>query len=157
MDDVLIPILTFLLFIGGAVVKSFSDKRNEETTKKVPTTRQAGRPQPRSNPEPKQSTYDRFEMTEGQVEEQQTEQLDQLRKDLNVSTQAAYDNLERKAKQTKKDLDKLLISRRKNAAMKNEELGIKKYLTRKGLAGTVVMSEVLGQPRAKKPYRMNNR
>ncbi|WP_440895884.1 hypothetical protein ACS127_15275 [Amphibacillus sp. Q70] len=151
MDDILIPLVTFIIMIGGAVLKSFGDKGNKETVKRKPVTRQTVKPQP------KQSALGRFEMAGDQVEDQQTEQLDQLRKDLNVSTQAAYDHLEKKAKQTAEDLDKLLVSRRKSHAMRKEELGIKKYLNRKGLAGTVVMSEVLGQPRAKKPYRINNR
>ena len=154
--DLLVPLLTFVLVVGGSIAKSFSDKQKEEAKKRAPAKRNIYSQQKQVN-EPKRERFERFEVDDRQFENQQNEQFEQLRRDLNISTQSTISNLDDDEQIEREDLGKLLVSASRKKRMTKNEMGLNKYFTDKGLAGSIVMSEILGQPRSKRPYHPRNR
>lgn len=150
MEDILAPLITFILVIASSVIKSHRDKGNEQT-KKVTTTRKT------INSQSKQSSNTKFERVGDKKKEPEKKQLANLQKELNRFSQQSDDFSQRKLKQSENDLERLKVSQTANHVTKKDHLDVKKHLTRNNLARTIVMSEVLGQPRSKKPYRMLNR
>lgn len=156
MEDILVPLLTFAFVIGSSIIKSFSDKQKEEA-KKGSTTQRTVPTQPKQVSQPKRERFERFEVDDRQFEDQQNKQFNQLRKDLNVSTKATIRGLEDNEAREHEDLDTLLVSASRKKVITKKEMGLNNYFTKKGLAGSVVMSEILGQPRSKRPYHPHNR
>ncbi|GAA4078963.1 hypothetical protein [Amphibacillus indicireducens] len=154
--DLLVPLLTFVFVIGGSIVKSFSDKQKEEAKKQAPAKRNIYSQQKQVN-EPKRERFERFEVDDRQFESQQNEQFEQLRKDLNISTKSTISSLDDEVQADHEDLGELLISASRKKVITKKEMGLNKYFTDKGLAGSIVMSEILGQPRSKRPYHPHNR
>ncbi|HHU19402.1 MAG TPA: hypothetical protein GXZ58_04035 [Bacilli bacterium] len=153
--DLLVSLLTFVFVIGGSVVKSFSDKQKEEAKKRAPVKRNVYSPQKQVS-EPKRERFERFEVDDQQFESQQNEQFEQLRKDLNISTKSTISSLH-DVQTEHEDLGKLLVSASRKKVITKKEMGLNKYFTDKGLAGSIIMSEILGQPRSKRPYHPHNR
>lgn len=156
MEDILVPLLTFAFVIGSSMIKSFSDKRKEEATKGS-TTQRSAPAQPKQVSQPKRDRFERFEVDDRQFEDRQNRQYDQLRKDLNISTKATIRGIEDNKVRDYENLDTLLVSASRKKVITKEEMGLNNYFTKKGLAGSIVMSEILGQPRSKRPYHPRNR
>lgn len=156
MEDILVPLLTFALVIGSSIIKSFSDKQKEEARKGSATQRSVPTQSKQVN-QPKRERFERFEVDDRQFEDQQNKQFDQIRKELNISTKATISGLDDNKARKYENLDKLLVSTSRKRVITKKELGLNNYFTKKGLAGSIVMSEILGQPRSKRPYHARNR
>ncbi|GAB3050829.1 hypothetical protein [Virgibacillus ainsalahensis] len=84
------------------------------------------------------------------VEEQQNEQMDRLARKLRTDSKQEMEKLPHDAIRENTSLE-----RSKDLSKNQEEVKsqIKDNLDRKGLVNGIIMSEVLGPPRAKKPYQ----
>ncbi|PXW91624.1 hypothetical protein DES38_10450 [Streptohalobacillus salinus] len=154
MEDVLIPLITFLLVIGSSVFKSKSNqskedqRRSEQRPKQTPTV---------SNPNP-----GRVDPIRGEAETEMVmpdgdhqDQLERLRESLNLQSEQkqAQKNSQAKKIERRTPLKSRTNKKRKTA---NSSQPLKKQLLRGGVRSSVVMAEVLSKPRAKRPYGRNN-
>lgn len=156
--DILVPFLTFIFIIGSAIVKSAAEKKADHDKKQGSTT-QSNRPTSQRSqtsqkvePQRRQTRLERFNMENSELGNQKNQQLDKLKRDLSISTRASVSN-----RDSSSDLGKTLVSKTRKRTITKKEMGFEAYFTEKGLAGSVVMAEVLGKPRAKKPYHPRNR
>lgn len=156
MEEILVPLLTFAFVIGSSMIKSFSDKQKEEA-KKSSSPQRSIQSQPKQANQPKRERFERFEMDERQFEKQQSQQFDQLRSELNISTRSTITGLDSDQRSGHENLANVLVSANRKRVINKKEIGLNKYFTSKGLVGSVAMSEILGQPRSKRPYHPRNR
>lgn len=161
MDDLIIAVLTFAFVIGSSVLKSKNEKNKQETNK-------SAQHKPKSIPEikyqtnqpvsqPKLERFERFEGNNWQSEDQQQNPFEKLRKDLNISIDSTISGINNDDTPKYENLENRLVSASRNKAIPKENLGLDKYMTKKNLARSFVMAEILGQPLAKRPYHMRNR
>ncbi|MBY7143346.1 hypothetical protein KFZ56_09795 [Virgibacillus sp. NKC19-3] len=87
------------------------------------------------------------------IEEQQSEQLGRLANQLQTETKDAMEKLPHDA-----IIGNTLREPNKNSSVEKEALKkqIKGNLGKTGLVNGIIMSEVLGSPRARKPYQVNH-
>src|SRR5699024_8026277 len=128
MEDIIVPLLTFLLIVGSSIVKSFNeDKEKRQRNERKPETHSPT--VQRGNSQAQQASKKSYQQTVESVEEQKTEQLDQLKKELNVSRTKTMEDLEKAREEINDELDQLLVSRKKQRALENDQIKIKDYLT----------------------------
>ncbi|MBT2214503.1 hypothetical protein F3157_00290 [Virgibacillus dakarensis] len=143
-------LLVILAIIGG-VIGLFKDKSTDKTNKKPyqvpkPTATPSGRNYQAERSEP--AVHDNAR-TSTVIEEQRDNQIEQLAEQINTSTREMQKKLSHDAiigntLRQPKNIDY------QKAAMKKQ---VRKNLTRKGLVDGIIMAEVLGPPRSRKPYR----
>lgn len=163
MEDIIVPLLTFLFIIGSGIVKVMNENKEKEKQKQSDQIKNKSAPRPQQQVVRTQSTRVESNQasrvdsrkTERNLVEQKSDQLDALKRGLNISASKSINDLEGSKKNFETEFDQLLVSNRRKHMIK--EIGLESYLTRKGLAGSVVMAEVLGKPRSKNPYRVNDR
>lgn len=151
----------FLILIIGGIISLFrgsSDQKNEQnqrTNRPKPVPNQHTRTQPhrqRSETrrvEPKQEAVHSIS-----IEDQREKQLEQLTSRLGSqaadSEHSGLKNRPKIADQKRTAEIQSLHNQKVKAEFKRK---FKKNLSRSGLIDSVIMSEVLGAPRARKPYR----
>ncbi|MFC3039098.1 hypothetical protein ACFOGI_02390 [Virgibacillus xinjiangensis] len=137
-----------IMMIAG-LMGFFRNSKQEEQHPERPIPR----PAPASPPQQTQSGRQRKEETivsSESIKEQQNKQIDRLAKHLHTAKTTGdtdsrlTDTLESPLREPGKGLTKQQEETRSS---------IKRNLNRKGLVNGIVMSEVLGPPRAKRPYR----
>ncbi|MFD2630868.1 hypothetical protein [Oceanobacillus kapialis] len=144
-----------LAIIAGIIgfFKEGSKKKEENTQNRprqnTPPTQRSNSSNPRTSPslEDTVSTIDA-----SSIEEQQQNQLDHLANRYATAKRSAEnisENLQRSSslKERSKEDDHL------SASQKQFKRKLNRNLTKQGLANGVIMAEILGPPRAKKPYR----
>ncbi|RKQ37827.1 hypothetical protein [Oceanobacillus halophilus] len=145
-----------ILIIISGIIGFFRNNSGEEQKKKQtmhpkptqtpsgPSSRQPRRPEPMKKEEPKPSIS---------IENQQQDQMERLAGRFNMTTKQSMDAISQNRIGNE---DTLLESKSKNNLSK-EKAELKKEigsnLTGKGLVQGIIMSEVLGAPRGRKPYR----
>lgn len=155
MEDILIPLLTFLLVIGSSFFrnKSKENDQNQKTQKQRPVPKQS-----RDTVSPYTGAEDNSGKSPtyaSAFEENKESQMDRLRETLHIdskseqrSTLAEADAIRRQQKQKKIVAVKL---------QKVPSIGLKNQLTKKGLRRSIIMAEVLSPPRAKRTYASTKR
>ncbi|MCT2537602.1 hypothetical protein NC661_01480 [Aquibacillus koreensis] len=151
MEDLfgaIIPILVALGWLFGMFKKDDNDQP-------------AKRPQPRPTPSPSGPNQTESptisdvqeEQSSTRVQtyyEQKQEQLDKLRNNMNADSNINSGKIERISSiNNQRNENKIEVSSTK----KQSKLSVKRNLTKRGLAESVVMAEILGPPKAVKPYR----
>jgi hypothetical protein len=164
MEDIIVPLISFLLIIGSSVLKSKSDesKQAEKKTPKQMKPKAQPATAQRTEPSPQVETYSEYEYSpyaeaerEQKLSTNQTmeSQLHNLREKLAVDSKKEFDRKVRVSRQqmnrTTKDMP---VLEPKNQTKR--PLALKSQLTKGGLKRSVIMAEVLSPPRAKNPYRM---
>ncbi len=161
-----------ILIIGGVLKFLFGDSEQGEKQKNPTTVRPKKHPlgkldpKPEAKPKPKtvpvfaeqqeneaplNNEIDLEQLDDLSIEEQQQLQLEQYAKKMNTDVDISYDKLE--------DLEigniEQLFKERKQQANQQKEFKkqMKGQLTKKGLVEGIIMSEVLGPPRALKRYK----
>lgn len=155
MED-LIALLIPLLAVAGWLFGLF---RNEEQNNKDQPRQENRRPAPetnRTNQEPQRPGSDAATQKSVPKEyyENKKRQVDQLKSETKKTSSAISgseinigDNARNPERRVQKNTEE------KNAKSRDVAINIKTSMTREGLAKSVVMAEVLGPPRAVKPYR----
>ncbi|MUK87088.1 hypothetical protein GMD78_01550 [Ornithinibacillus sp. L9] len=150
----------FLVIVIGALLRLFSGNSNQNKEEQRKT--QQNRPRQQTNPRPSTSPSRantqrdvKTNTTASQsisVEEQQKQQLEKLAGRMNTKMEQSIEDLSTNTT----DLGETLKRPKKEATSLKEEdyrKRIKGNLSRDGLVNSVIMAEVLGAPRARKPYR----
>lgn len=163
-----------ILIIVGAITKLLGGNNEEEQQKKKTTQRPSSRGSVPTKPRGQSSqtsrgtasrptqtvSNDAPSTTVNQpvsVEEEQERQLKRLAGQMDaakkesfeeLSEQIDHQNLERYGKELLQEVRR--SSRHKNKTKMEQQF--KNKMTKKGLAESIVMAEILGPPRAKKPY-----
>lgn len=163
MEDIIVPLISFLLIIGSSVLKSKSDE-SKKAEKKTPKQMKP-KPQPvttkRTEPSPQVETYSEYEYSPYQEKEQEEQlstnqtmesQLHDLRDKLAVDSKKESDRKVRVSQQQMNQTTKDMPTLEPKKQIKRS-LALKNQLTKGGLKRSVIMAEVLSPPRAKKPYR----
>lgn len=151
----------FLIIIIGALFSLFSGKKKEEQ-KEQQRSSQQNRPRPESVNAASRTSRRKQQVNRGEqerervtpqlsIEEQRAKQLAQFAS-KNVSSQHHSDSDVKTADGENKRKTEIqeLASSYSQREFKRE---FKKSLSRKGLINSVIMSEVLGPPRARNPYK----
>ncbi|WP_112181351.1 MULTISPECIES: hypothetical protein [Paraliobacillus] len=146
MDGIL-PFLMMLFAIGGGLISLFGKDKEEEENKPVRRTETV---KPIERNEERQTSNKQTTAMEDYSNKKQ-EQLEKLKSNLAVDPNlynkdgAISDNpLQEVVRLDKK------ITTKKNRTTK---ISLRRNISREGLAESVVMAEVLGAPRSKKPYQ----
>lgn len=169
MDWIFDNMFLVIIIISGIISVLSGGKKNEEAKKKRQSTPPQNRPQQRQQtakstmshqpsrnkrvqPRAERQIYreeSRPDISAGSVEEQQKEQMERLRSRYQTASRGDLEDLADKFKD--------LVVERQN---EEESLGKREMKKRvsgnldgKGLVNGIIMAEVLGAPRAKKPYR----
>jgi len=158
MEDVLIPLITFLLVIGSSVFKSKNNQSKEDQSR----SKQSQTVTPTvSNPNPGRVDPVRAE-TETEAETRMAvpmnghqDQLERLRENLNLQSEQKQAQKNSHAKEIKRQtpLKSRTNKKRKTA---NSSQPLKKQLLHGGVRTSIIVAEVLSKPRAKRPYGRNN-
>ncbi|MFC2948391.1 hypothetical protein [Virgibacillus sediminis] len=142
----------FLIIMVIAGLMGFL-RNNKQEEEQSPRERPVSRPAPRQ-PAPQRQSGERKSKEKNvviaeSIEDQQNKQMDRLADRLHAHTSS---NTDFRGAET---LENPLREPEKGLTKKQEETrsDIKRNLSKKGLINGIVMSEVLGPPRSKKPYR----
>ncbi|SEO31940.1 hypothetical protein SAMN04488134_10672 [Amphibacillus marinus] len=149
MEDLIVPLITFLLIIGGSLFKSLT--ANEDKNAK-PVTRNPVSPSPHVEPEA-EHTVQQVEVNYEDLKAEKTAQMDMLKKNLNISEKRPKNQMQKNTML----VSNRVMKKRKRLAQGQQQLAFKKRLSQNGLAESVVMAEILGPPRAVKPYSNTRR
>lgn len=150
MEDFL-PIITLLIMVGGGLLKAFNGDKDEEEI-----------PKKQSRPSNTTEASDPVEKHVASVTEDHVEmsghadQLERLRKDMNIQSKKGQSQKNKKmSQQMRTRLNDQKRTTLRTTKKRKTKLSIKKNISKEGLAESVIMAEVLGTPRAKKPYSSN--
>ncbi|WP_182200540.1 hypothetical protein [Paraliobacillus salinarum] len=140
----IVGILTLLIAIGGGLLGWFGQNEDEDSKKtSFPFPNQKKPQAPNNHPKKENPTVD---YSETYFDEKQA-QLDHLKSTMDID----YDQMDLPAKENigtvRKANKEVKVNKRKTS------LSIGKNISKEGLAESVIMAEVLGPPRAKKPYQ----
>lgn len=149
----------FILIILGGLMSFFRDKSKatdeEETTVSRPQpSRTERQSQPKKVPLGRMSTEKEAteQMDTRSVTEHRDEQMERLMKQFNVEEdQVTEDSIENQAQSVRSLGKRTQVS--ETLKQKDFKKRMKDNTTKKGLLNGVIMAEVLGPPRAQKPYR----
>ncbi|MBP1947577.1 hypothetical protein [Virgibacillus litoralis] len=146
-------ILIILAIIGG-LAGFLKDKSDTNSNKQ---RRTANPPKPSPTPsggvgETVSNNQPQSTVAKTSIEEQQQEQRERLADRMNTDTQKALDERKHDAIITDNS-DNKESDRELSAEQKRFKRRIKNNLNQKGLVNGVIMAEVLGSPRATKPYQ----
>ncbi len=166
MDDIIIPLISFILIIGSSFLKSRSDdsKQTEKKTPKQMTPKTQPKPATvqRTEPSSQVETFGDYEYSPyAEAESEQAlstnqtmeSQLHDLREKLAVDSKKESNQKVRASRQQMNKTTKNMPAHEPKNQTKRP-LALKSQLTKGGLKRSVIMAEVLSPPRAKKPYRM---
>lgn len=141
-------ILVILAIIGG-ISSLFKDKLTEQPKKNPDQPSRPTPPVPDSS-QGKQEDQSRYEPSQKEIEmqEQRDSQMQQLAERMNVNT-------EENEEEHSVDLDNTLKepTKEKKTPETDMEKRVRNNLNRQGLIDGIIMSEVLGSPRARKPHQ----
>lgn len=145
MDNIL-PFLMLLLAIGGSLISLF-DKKNKQEDKPIRKV------ETRTPIDQKQQSEVSSQRTTSMEDynNQKQQQLEKLKSNLDVDPK-----LYKKGNEASGNpLQEVVKLNRKIATKKKSStrMSIEKNLSKRGLAESIVMAEVLGSPRAKNPYQ----
>ncbi|MFD2046104.1 hypothetical protein ACFSTA_12025 [Ornithinibacillus salinisoli] len=159
--DFLAGNIIFVIIIIGAILRLLGGSKENEQEKRGQNPRPRQNPEPRPTATPSGGQRQRNNQPVKQnetaaqtisIEDQQQQQLERLAGRMNTSKDQSMDdltghssNLGETFKQPKRNID--------SHKEENYRKQIKGNLSRNGLVNSVIMAEVLGSPRAKKPYR----
>jgi hypothetical protein len=166
MEDIIVPLISFLLIIGSSVLKSKSNESKQAEKKTPKQMKPKSQLEPatakRTEPSPRVETASEYEYSPyAEIEREQKlstnqtmeSQLDDLREKLAVDSKKESDRkVSLSRQQMNKTTKNMPVLEPKNEVKR--PLGLKSQLTKGGLKRSVIMAEVLSPPRAKKPYRM---
>lgn len=149
----------FMIIIIISAILGFFNNQNKENDKKQHEQPKRKPVKPSSPPkrEAKQEPIGKNVRPEPvsieTVEEQQQKQMEKLAKALNTSTKQAIDEVS----ELPGDLTMMMLNEKKGKSLVKERSELKnrvqKDLKGKQLMNGIIMAEVLGPPRAIKPYR----
>lgn len=173
MEDIIAPLLAVLVMVGSSLLKARSQKTQSgqaptrkpeekksfmeygrELIKQIEEMSQDAAPEKKAAPAPRQKTAPPIQADPKVAASTaaMNDQMERLRADLNVNTEKENRETIEQAKRIQRNIAKddgpLQVERK---TYKN--VSIKKNLTPSGLQQSIVMAEVLGPPRAKKPHR----
>ncbi|SDK53576.1 hypothetical protein [Sediminibacillus albus] len=160
MEDLLgiiIPLIAVVGWLFGMFKNEDSEENNGQPVPKPPQTTPgpAQTETRKSNPEQhameageesRAQTY--YEKKREKMSELKTGQTNINRSEINQGASINDNSRTERTSSVKEDRNK---ASRSNGS--SSELSIRRNLSRNGIAGSVVMAEVLGQPRALRPYK----
>lgn len=158
MDEImnLLPVLAFIVFGIIKAISGGDSNQQEKQSPKRPTVPKPAIPKQAPSGEthkPKQTVY-RTDLESVYVEQQQKQQLGELA--LNTdSAIAPIDNIAVRDSSLGTAIRDEIKHHSSNKLSENQaefRKDVKNALNRKGLVQSVIMSEVLGPPRARRPY-----
>lgn len=156
-----------VLLILGVLSRLFGGAKEEEQ-KRQKNTRQ-GRPasgQQRPRPVPSQTRRESDQPVQGMpntgsstpvpsvsVESEQQKQLEQLAAQMKTEGKQSFEDLAAQISQEERPT--IQVENKQQASINHTEMQreIKRGITKKSLVHSVIMAEVLGPPRARKPYK----
>lgn len=150
MEDIIIPLISFVLIIGTSLLKSrsgnkkTSDRQTQIKPKQRPTVYETVPQEPAYTDQVK---ADQTPVSTNAMEDQ----LADLRKKLSVDTRK---ETQRKVRDSKRKFDQMATERKIKVqkSVKQSPIALKGQLTKTGLKRSVIMAEVLSPPRGKKPF-----
>lgn len=144
----------FILIIIGILMSLFRDKPTVEEAEDSQTPRPVSTSQNRTNQstplEEEREKPAPITAEDQSIEERRAAQMDRLRDQLSAYENEDVDELERKPM---KDATQANMHVQRERQFKKLKRQMKKNVTKKGLLNGIIMAEVLGPPRAIKPYR----
>lgn len=147
--------LVFVIISGIIAVLGDGKKKNQEEQKRKTPPQKQSNSAPRTTqrqPRAERKVYteqERPTMSAGNIQEQQQEQMKRIANKYSAQVQNVEDL-------DKKDTSTVLPANKDdNQGISQQEMKrrVTSNLSAEGLVNGVIMSEVLGSPRAKKPYR----
>lgn len=163
IDFIFSNFLILFIVVGGLVKLISGNSKNSEsdtkTTQPVQSRRQsqerAGNRENRPNSTSKQSSSENT--TSVSIEEQQQKQLERLAGKAATSTVQNYDSLKEQSYDSDNRHTISKSSQNNKKEFTKNKIAVKRQLNKKisrnGLIDSVIMAEVLGAPRARKPYK----
>lgn len=147
-------ILIILAIIGGLAgfLKDKSDKDTNKQKRTVNSPKPSPTPSGGAGGMARNDHQPQYSEEKTSIEEQQQEQRDRLADRMNTATQQAIDERKHDAILNENDNDNQ-SDKELSVEQKRFKRRIKNNLNQKGLVNSVIMAEVLGSPRAKKPYQ----
>src|SRR5690625_1465184 len=146
-----------LVILGGLISffrgnKERAKQEEENQPPSRPTQTQTTRQPSQQQPTQQRTTVQRKERVEidnRSIDEHRIEQMDQLRKQLSVDSH----HMPKEASESHfENLERLPLNHTPYRKQKFKKK-MKKNVTKQGLINGIIMAEVLGPPRSKKPYR----
>ncbi|MEN2765947.1 hypothetical protein [Ornithinibacillus xuwenensis] len=159
--DGLLEILPFIIFIIAGIIKAISGGNSEQKEKQQSKPKQPNHvPKPTATPSggntrTKQTVYESTK-AEVSIEEQKQQQMERLASRMNTDVRASKNNVNQKDIALGSVIqDEIKHHDNQQSSYKKEQFKkqVKNRLNGEGLINGVIMSEVLGPPRARKPYR----
>ena len=154
MEDLWGPLISVVILVGSGILQSRSHKKNDAPKKKSTLASMLSDQLDRMNQLGQQNTYnDTQNVTEVDEEAQQIryDQIESLETELHVDSDIKSKQLRERSYELARTLDK----DKKPMAAKakpSKKLTLKNRLNNTGLRQSIVMAEVLGTPRSKKPH-----
>ncbi|ASN05191.1 hypothetical protein [Virgibacillus necropolis] len=141
--DTLFGNILVLLAIVGGIVGFIKDRNNKEKE----STKPYSVPRPTQKPSGGGNLANHMEVTEEQTKS--TVSTTSLREQFDASTHRAIEGGEHDA------IAEGMVGKSSSSSNKNNRMRkqISNNLSKQGLVNGIIMSEVLGPPRAKRPYR----
>ncbi|WP_407268444.1 hypothetical protein [Radiobacillus sp. PE A8.2] len=154
--DELIGFLLPLIFVIGGILGLF--KKSEDSNENKPVQRT--NPSPRPTPTPSGGMDQRAELQqESEPEHKGAKTFQEKMYDKLESIESTSGNTRTKEIQQNASIHDAIKGEhtprayKKTSTNRKSMVSVRGQLTKKGLVNSVVMAEVLGQPRATKPYR----
>lgn len=152
--DFIFDNLFIVILIVSGLIGLFNKSKQEQEEEKRPAQRPKTPEMPKRQPEQpmnrrttqtdtgKQTVKQSYQLSENSYEQARQQQYEELKSRY----QAAVDN------EKISDISSRINSKKETEDNIQVDMDLKKKITQKGLMESVVMAEVLGPPRARKPY-----
>ncbi|WP_067837056.1 hypothetical protein [Amphibacillus sediminis] len=160
MEDLIVPVITFFLIIGGSLFKNYvgNQSEKEQQAKRRPmvnqpkSTMQQRQTMRSETPNRKPNQVKNQAKSSSEVDKKA--QLEQLKQTLTDKREQKIRHLQSVTRNSSRK--SVSTNRSRDNAAKSKSFNIKRNISGKGLATSVVMAEVLGPPRSKKPYSIRS-
>lgn len=159
MEEILnfLPLIAIILFgiIKGTIGNNEQNEKKQRTPSR-PTNVPRPNPTPSGGQERTRSTTQRTAPVQPSIEEQQKQQMEQLKSRMNTGSKVNLDDISQQDVGLGSSIQDAIKHQATNKVAENKEKfkkEVKTGLNRRGLVQGIIMSEVLGPPRARKPYQ----
>ncbi|SHF15613.1 hypothetical protein [Alkalibacter saccharofermentans] len=151
MEELLGPLIAFIFIVGSSILQNRNRNKHKTAQKKPTLTNVLTDQIERMNQMGQQNTY---RDTQDFDEEEQTSRDDQI-ESLKAELRGDSDRENKELKNRSYEFSRTFDQNKKTStprAKASKKFTLKNKLNNTGLRQSIVMAEVLGQPRSKKPH-----
>lgn len=148
MDDIF-PFLMVLFAIGSGLASFFGkDKKDDDSTKKTVSTKPVNRQHQTQAKKSVNEASSQKTSSMGSYFEERKEQIEALQSSLDTDPNRSNDVSQNRMQEVIE-----LKRKKKQKPARKTSMSLARNISKEGLAESVIMAEVLGAPRAKRPYQ----